>query len=180
MLGFLHRFWATLARDQALPATSRSPLHGVPQDSWFRVAKLASDSFTIASAPSMWQNMVAIDRDSNFRATWSLLTWLSGLGYTWSPAPPAGYRHPSDDLLGVLVPLGHRAWMTFKYDTGWCGADERNGRLLLNGQLHRLEELSPELRDKAIRNTFGSLRGLLRTLEVLEFYPVAPKQPHDH
>lgn len=184
MLGFLHPFGATLGgaavdRDQAAPAKSRSPLQGVPQDSWFRAAKLASDSFTIASASSMWHNMVATDRDSNFRATWSLLTWLSELGYTWSPARPAGYRRPSDDLLGVLVPLEHRAWMTFKYDTGWCGADERNGKLLLNEQLHRLEELTPELRDKAISNTLGSLRGLLHTLEVLDFYPVAPKQPHD-
>lgn len=183
MLGCLHPFGpslggAAVAPDDGAPQPP-NPLQGVPQDSWFRAAKLVADSYTIGSALSTWGDMPATERDSNFRATWSLLTWLSQLGYTWQPRKPEGYRPPSDELLRLLVPLEHRAWMTFKHDTGWCGAAERDDTLLLNDLLHPLSDLDDTNRAQAVERTAQTLRGLLRVLEVLGFYPVAPSRRHD-
>ncbi|RRD04528.1 hypothetical protein EII34_09475 [Arachnia propionica] len=187
LLGCLHLFGPSLGGGVVEPheqggSTQPTPLHGVPQDSWFRAAKLVADSYGIDESPSSWDSLTATDRDSNLRAVWSLLTWLAELGYTWSTTRPEGHQPPSDDLLGLLVPLEHLAWMTFKHDTGWIGSDgENNDRdRRLNRFLHPLDELDDTRREEAVRNTRDNLRGLLGILEILGFHPVAPKEPHDH
>ena len=189
LLGCLYPFGPSLGggvveQHERGESTQPTPLHGVPQDSWFRAAKLAADSYGINDKRSSWASLTPTERDSNLRAAWSLLTWLAELGYTWSTTRPDNPQHPSDDLrdlLGLLVPLEHLAWMTFKYDTGWVGFDgeTNDATRRLNRFLHPLEELDDDRREQAVRNTRDNLLGLLRIFEVLGFHPVAPRKPHE-
>lgn len=184
MLGCLHSFGPSLGGAAVAPgnrekSSQPSPLHGVPQDSWFRAAKLVGDSYTINDTPSSWHDLVSTDRDSNFRAAWSLLCWMAELGFTWtwSSEPPEGHQAPSDDLLTLLVPHEHAAWMTFKYDTGWIGFDgaSNDKERLLNRFLHPLDQLDDVRRAEATGNTLDNLKGVLQVLAILGFHPVAPE-----
>ncbi|MDO5067806.1 MAG: hypothetical protein Q4D96_11050 [Propionibacteriaceae bacterium] len=186
LLGCLHPFGPSLGGAVVNPekdtSTQPTPLHGVPQDSWFRAAKLVADSYGIDGQESSWASLTSTDRDSNFRAAWSLLTWLAELGHTWSTTRPQDHQPPSDDLLDLLVPLEHLAWMTFKHDTGWVGFDgaSNDNSRLLNRLLHPLDDLDEARRRDAVEGTRKNLRGLLGIFKILGFHPVPPQEPHDH
>lgn len=186
LMGCLRPFGPSLGGDPVGPtepgeSTQPTPLQGVPQDSWFRAAKLAADSYAINGKPSTWYDAVPTERESNFRAAWSLLTWLAELGYTWSATRPEEPKPPSDDLLGLLIPLEHRAWMAFKHDTGWRGvhAATNDKKRRLNRLLHPLDELDEERRETAAQGTLHNLKSLMEIFEILGFHPVPPAAAHD-
>lgn len=155
-----------------------SPLHGVPQDSWYRAARLIADVYGISSGPDSWKGLHPADRESNFRALWHTLDALARQGYAWVSQRPTSYTQPPPELLDTLLESEHTNWFRFKQHHGWVGVASGADRSALE---HRLcfswddltsrDDLAGH-RAEAVANTRKSLRSNIQALEALGFYAV--------
>lgn len=170
------------------PFWAPSPLFLVPQDSWYRAARLVSDMYS--GDPAAWDAQDPTSRESNFRALWSTLTYLTDPGcdadghpllrHTWVSAPPRSYDPPSDEFLENFVPREHTNWLRFKCLGGVVGvAKDPREACLENRYAFPWPALQEppllENRKGAARNTLESLRYNICALEALDFYAV-PEQ----
>lgn len=158
---------------------TESPLLGVPQDSWFRAAKLISDGYNIKNGTNTWESGTVEDKQSNFRALWHAVLHLSRHGGDWtsSSEKPDGYQRPDPDL--EFIKIEHENWRQFKRWYGWVGAVERNPDSLENDLLWEWAELEDgtDRASRARRNTQESIRAVVEALETLGYYAIPSAPP---
>lgn len=159
---------------------TESPLLGVPPDSWFRAAKLISDSYGVSRGANTWEGGSRSDKESNFRTLWHTLTMFSRNGYRWVSAKPADYQRPGDDVLGRddFLRQEHTSWYEFKRHYGWKGAPGETVKkeYLENSMCFPWDELKRNdpagAFKKAKESTLDTLRLNINALDALGFYPV--------
>ena len=159
---------------------TESPLLGVPPDSWFRAAKLISDSYGVSRGANTWEEASRSDKESNFRTLWHALTMFSRSGYRWVSSKPAGYQPPGEEVFGSddFLQQEHTNWYKFKRHYGWVGVPGVTAKkeYLENSMCFPWDELregDPEgAFKKAKESTLDTLRLNINALDALGFYPV--------
>lgn len=153
-------------------------LYGVPQDAWYRAARLINDAY----GGDAWDDLHAPDRASNFRALWHTLTYFTRSGYRWVGRRPEHYSPPSDEVVTSFQEREHENWRRFKREHGWVGAATRNNDYLENPMLFPWAELQARpvddpARRQAAAQTSASIRANLHALEALGFFAVRRTAP---
>lgn len=154
-------------------------LYGVPQDAWYRAARLINDAYV----GDAWDELHAPDRASNFRALWHTLTYFAASGYRWVSRRPMHYSPPSDEVVTGFHEREHENWRLFKREHGWVGAATRNNDYLENPMLFPWADLQARpvddpARIQAAAQTSASIRANLHALEALGFFAVMPDHTH--